>query len=49
MCDNGKYVFYFIGLTTKFLNFIIHFKKSQSYKKEQTNVVKPDAKTRTKS
>ena len=46
MCDNGKYFFHFIRLITIFFSFIIHFKKSQSYKKEQKNAVKRDAKTK---
>ena len=49
MCDNGKYFFYVIRLVTKFLSFIIYFKKNQSYKKEQTNAVKGDGKTRIES
>ena len=51
MCDNGyfKYFFWFIRLITIFLNFIIHFKKSQNYKREQTKTVRRDVVKGTKS
>ena len=48
MCDNGKYSFYFIRLITIFLSFIIHFKKSQSYKKRTNKYSKTRCKNENK-
>ena len=48
MCDNGKYFFYFIRLNTIFLSFIVHFKKSQCYKKSANKCSKTTCKNEKK-
>ena len=48
MCDNGKYSVYFTKLITIFLSFIIHFKKSQSYKKRANKCSKTTSKNESK-
>ena len=48
MCNNRKDFFYFIRLIIIFLSFIIHFKKSQSYKKRANKCCKARCKNENK-